>query len=79
MSVPLGTGAGHRRREHALGSAAIVLVRPRYPENLGAVARAMRVTGFSRLVLVAPLPLACAAHEQARKMGLAPGLDEEKP
>jgi tRNA/rRNA methyltransferase len=70
MTAAQGTGAGHRRREHVLGSAAIVLVRPRYPENLGAVARAMRVTGFSRLVLVAPLPLACSAHEQARRMAV---------
>lgn len=30
----------------------------------------MRVTGFSRLVLVAPLPLACSTHEQARKMAI---------
>ncbi|MBI5537921.1 MAG: RNA methyltransferase [Deltaproteobacteria bacterium] len=70
MTEPEGIGAGHRRREHALGSALIVLVRPRYPENLGAVARAMRVTGFRRLVLVAPLPLATASHEQARKMAV---------
>jgi TrmH family RNA methyltransferase len=65
-----GTGARHRRREHVLGEARVVLVRPRYPENLGAVARAMRTTGFSRLTLVAPLPLACAQHEGARKMAV---------
>lgn len=32
----------------------IVLKNPRYPENIGAVARAMRNMGFSRLVTVAP-------------------------
>jgi len=70
MSPTRTIGAGHRRRCHQLGSARVILVRPRYPENLGAVARAMRVTGFSRLVLVAPLPLASAAHDQARKMAV---------
>ncbi len=32
----------------------IVLKKPRYPENIGAAARAMRNMGFSRLVLVDP-------------------------
>src|SRR5438874_13739527 len=33
----------------------VVLVRPHYPGNLGAVARVMRNFGLSRLVLVDPL------------------------
>lgn len=45
-------------------------MRPLYPENVGAVARAMRVTGFSELVLVAPGQLALPSHEQARKMAV---------
>jgi tRNA/rRNA methyltransferase len=32
----------------------IVLVRPRYPENIGAAARAMRNMGIKKLVVVAP-------------------------
>lgn len=36
------------------GNVAIVLHRPRYPENIGAAARAMCNTGFNRLVVVAP-------------------------
>ncbi|VFQ45225.1 RNA methyltransferase [Desulfoluna butyratoxydans] len=34
---------------------AIVLVRPRYPENIGSAARAMMNMGFSELILVNPL------------------------
>jgi tRNA/rRNA methyltransferase len=37
-----------------LKNIAIVLVRPRYPENIGAAARAMRNMGFAQLVAVAP-------------------------
>ncbi len=37
-------------------SPAIVLVRPRNPNNIGAAARAMRNFGFSELVIVAPHP-----------------------
>ncbi|MDL2330203.1 RNA methyltransferase [Desulfosarcina sp. OttesenSCG-928-A07] len=33
---------------------AIVLQRPRYPENIGAAARAMRNMGFSQLIVVSP-------------------------
>ncbi|SCY12207.1 RNA methyltransferase [Desulfoluna spongiiphila] len=34
---------------------AIILVRPRYPENIGSAARAMMNMGFSELILVNPL------------------------
>jgi len=37
-----------------LDNIAIVLNRPRYPENIGAAARAMRNMGVKRLVVVAP-------------------------
>lgn len=62
--------AGGRRRRHVLEPCQVVLVRPRYPENLGAVARAMRVTGFEHLVLVAPHELADSAHPRARKLAV---------
>jgi TrmH family RNA methyltransferase len=51
-------------------AAVFVLVRPHYPENVGAVARAMKVMGFSRLVLVKPGRLAVPEHEMARKMAV---------
>ena len=61
----------NRRHQHALGAyCSVVLVRPLYPENLGAVARAMRVTGFDKLVLVQPGPLAHAGHPQALRMAV---------
>ena len=59
-----------RRHEHALKGTRIVLVRPCYPENLGAVARAMMITGFKELTLVAPFKLADPAHPAARKMAV---------
>jgi tRNA/rRNA methyltransferase len=62
--------ASARRARPGLNLCPVVLVRPRYPENLGAVARAMRVTGFERLVLVAPHPLAVPDHPQARRMAV---------
>ena len=37
-----------------LANLAIVLHRPRYPENIGAAARAMRNMGLARLMVVAP-------------------------
>lgn len=42
----------------------IVLVRPQYPFNIGATARAMQNMGFERLVLVAP---ACEIDVRARE------------
>lgn len=51
-------------------SLVFVLVRPHYPENVGAVARAMKVMGFTRLVLVKPGRIAVPEHEMARKMAV---------
>ncbi len=48
----------------------VVLVRPHYPENVGAAARAMKTMGFTRLVLVKPGRLAQPSHEMARKMAV---------
>lgn len=42
----------------------VVLVRPQYPFNIGATARAMQNTGFQRLVLIAP---ACEIDVEARQ------------
>lgn len=47
-----------------------VLVRPHYPENLGAVARAMKVMGLTRLALVKPSRIAVPEHDMARKMAV---------
>jgi TrmH family RNA methyltransferase len=47
-----------------------VLVRPHYPENVGAVARAMKVMGLTRLALVKPSRIALPEHEMARKMAV---------
>jgi tRNA (cytidine32/uridine32-2'-O)-methyltransferase len=51
-------------------SAIFVLVRPHYPENVGAVARAMKVMGLTRLVLVKPGRIAVPEHEMARRMAV---------
>jgi len=50
-----------------------VLVRPHYPENVGAVARAMKVMGMTGLLLVKPSRLALPDHELARKMAVKSG------
>jgi TrmH family RNA methyltransferase len=47
-----------------------VLVRPHYPENVGAAARALKTMGFSKLVLVSPGRLAVPEHEMAQKMAV---------
>lgn len=47
-----------------------VLVRPHYPENVGASARAMKTMGFTDLVLVKPGRLAVPEHEMAFKMAV---------
>ncbi len=47
-----------------------VLVRPHYPENVGAAARAMKTMGVTRLVLVKPGRLAVPDHEMAYKMAV---------
>jgi TrmH family RNA methyltransferase len=47
-----------------------VLVRPHYPENVGASARAIKTMGFTELVLVKPSRLAVPEHEMAFKMAV---------
>lgn len=47
-----------------------VLVRPHYPENVGAAARAIKTMGFLRLALVKPGRLATPEHEMALKMAV---------
>jgi tRNA (cytidine32/uridine32-2'-O)-methyltransferase len=51
-------------------AAAIVLVRPHYPENVGAAARAMKTMGVTDLRLVKPGRLAVPEHEMAQKMAV---------
>jgi TrmH family RNA methyltransferase len=52
------------------GQISFVLVRPHYPENVGACARAIKTMGFSELVLVKPSRLAVPEHEMAFKMAV---------
>ncbi len=40
------------RRKINLGSVSVILVRPRFPENIGSAARAMKNMGLSRLIVV---------------------------
>jgi TrmH family RNA methyltransferase len=47
-----------------------VLVRPHYPENLGACARAIKTMGFDSLALVRPSRLAVPEHPMAFKMSV---------
>jgi len=47
-----------------------VLVRPHYPENVGAAARAIKTMGFLSLALVKPGRLASPTHEMALKMAV---------
>lgn len=47
-----------------------VLVRPHYPENVGAAARAMKTMGFTQLVLVRPGKMAQPGHVMAIKMAV---------
>lgn len=51
-------------------AATFVLVRPHYPENVGAAARAIKTMGVASLVLVKPGRLAAPDHEMARKMAV---------
>lgn len=46
------------------------LVRPHYPENVGASARAIKTMGFDDLLLVRPSRLAVPEHEMAFKMSV---------
>lgn len=50
--------------------AAVILVEPKYPGNVGAVARAMKNMGFSRLYLVAPR---AEIDDEARWMAVGAG------
>jgi TrmH family RNA methyltransferase len=52
------------------GATRFVLVRPHYPENVGAAARALKTMGFTDLALVRPSRLAVPEHEMARKMAV---------
>ena len=47
-----------------------VLVRPHYPENVGAAARAIKTMGFTSLVLVKPGKMAEPGHVMAIKMAV---------
>jgi len=47
-----------------------VLVRPHYPENVGAAARAIKTMGFTQLTLIKPGRLAVPEHEMAFKMAV---------
>ncbi|HEY3498695.1 MAG TPA: RNA methyltransferase [Polyangiaceae bacterium] len=47
-----------------------VLVRPHYPENVGACARALKTMGFRRLALVRASRLAVPEHPMAFKMSV---------
>ncbi|RYZ03854.1 MAG: hypothetical protein EOO73_25875 [Myxococcales bacterium] len=47
-----------------------VIVRPHYPENVGAAARAIKTMGFTRLVLVKPGKMAEPGHVMAIKMAV---------
>ena len=47
-----------------------VLVRPHYPENVGASARAIKTMGFDKLALVSAGRLAVPEHNMAFKMSV---------
>lgn len=47
-----------------------VLVRPHYPENVGASARALKTMGFDKLILVSAGRLAVPEHNMAFKMSV---------
>lgn len=47
-----------------------VLSSPHYPENVGAICRAMKTMGFSRLGIVRPSRLAMPSHPMAVKMAV---------
>lgn len=51
-------------------AATFVLVRPHYPENVGAAARAIKTMGITSFVLVKPGRLAVPDHEMAVKMAV---------
>lgn len=51
-------------------STRFVLVRPHYPENVGAAARAIKTMGFTQLTLVKPSRIAGPENEMALKMAV---------
>jgi tRNA/rRNA methyltransferase len=53
------------KRKIHLDSLSVVLVRPKFPENLGSVARAMKNMGLARLVVVSGC---CPLHANAYKL-----------
>ncbi|HVU01723.1 MAG TPA: RNA methyltransferase [Polyangiaceae bacterium] len=53
-----------------LEASRFVLVRPHYPENVGAAARAVKTMGGTHLALVKPGRLAVPEHEMALKMAV---------
>jgi tRNA/rRNA methyltransferase len=55
----------HQSNPEPLRRVSVVLVQPSHPGNVGATARAMRVMGLRRLVLVDPRDPQSAAHPQA--------------
>jgi TrmH family RNA methyltransferase len=63
-------GSETRLRLPVTTATRIVLVRPHYPENVGAAARAMKAMGISDFFLVKPGRLATPVHEMARKMAV---------
>jgi tRNA/rRNA methyltransferase len=75
---------GRMRGKLILDSISVILVRPRFPENIGSVARAMKNMGLRRLVLVdgcSPLhvnayKLASGAEEILERAEEAPTLRE---
>lgn len=72
MSVP--AVRVHRARPPVLDRVRVVLVAPSHPANIGACARAIRVMGINRLVLVAPRLADAARHRDA--LALASGAGE---
>jgi tRNA/rRNA methyltransferase len=66
MTMPETSAASHPGARDAGHDTRFVLVRPSHPGNVGAVARAMRVMGFDRLVLVAPRDPAVLGDPEAR-------------
>lgn len=62
------------RPDAPAGRVDFILVEPTHPGNVGAAARAIRVMGFMRLVVVAPPDPAVLRHPQA--IALASGADD---
>lgn len=63
-------GSAQRLRLPVHTHVRFVLVRPHYPENLGASARALKAMGFFDLVLVKPGRLCTPEHDMAFKMAV---------